>query len=125
MAAPTITTVRERIAWCYANLARADAALEEGADRYRRVHHIIRNKLYHGLVSGKMSMRSLYDDERLKMTAPQACYYCGSRVNLVLHRRPPFEVRYQLPRVGLSGEEVHRVNTPVLIRRGARNKRPA
>ncbi len=89
MPAPEITTVREQIAWCYANLARADAALEEGADRYGRVHHVIRNKLYHGLVSGTMSMRSLYDDERLKMTAPQACYYCGSVDNLAVDHLIP------------------------------------
>ena len=43
---------------------------------------MVRNKLYHGLLSGTMSMRSLYDDERLKMTMPQACYYCGSTVAL-------------------------------------------
>ena len=27
-------------------------------------------------------MRSLYDDERIKMTMPQACYYCGDTANL-------------------------------------------
>ena len=78
MATPAPRTVREQIAWSYANLARAHAALEEGATAYRKGHHIIRNKLYHGLLSGKMAMRSLYDDERLKMTTPQACYYCGA-----------------------------------------------
>ena len=34
-------------------------------------------------------MRSLYDDERLKMTMPQACYYCGSRKNLVVDHLVP------------------------------------
>ena len=57
--------------------SRAHAALEDGVAKYKVVHHIIRNKMYHGLLSGKIAMRSLYDDERLKMTAPQACYYCG------------------------------------------------
>jgi 5-methylcytosine-specific restriction endonuclease McrA len=78
MAIPKPQTVREQIAWSYANLARAHAALEDRAPKYKKIHHIIRNKMYHGLISGKMTMRSLYDDERLKMTAPQACYYCGS-----------------------------------------------
>ncbi len=89
MATPTPRTVRELIAWSYANLARAHAALEDGVPKYDRNHYMIRNKLYHGLISGKMSMRSLYDDERIKMTAPQACYYCGSTVNLAVDHLIP------------------------------------
>lgn len=89
MASPTPKTVREQIAWSYANLARAHAALEHGVTEYQRVHHVIRNRLYHGLLSGKMAMRSLYDDERLKMTAPQACYYCGATSNLTVDHLIP------------------------------------
>ena len=88
---PEINNVKEHIAWSYANLARADAALREGVDRYKPLHHIIRAKLFRGLVSGTMSMRSLYDDERLKMTVPQACYYCGS-----VHR---LSVDHLIPRI--------------------------
>lgn len=36
-----------------------------------------------------MTMRSLCDDERLKMTAPQACFYCGSRVSLAVDHLIP------------------------------------
>ncbi len=79
---PTITTVREHIAWSYANLARADAALKDGANKYRVVHHMIRGKLFKGLKEQTMRISSLYRDERLKMTVPQACYYCGSYKNL-------------------------------------------
>ena len=39
---------------------------------------MVRAKLRRRLVDGTMRMRSLYDDERIKLTAPQACYYCGS-----------------------------------------------
>lgn len=88
MPSPVIVTVRERIAWCYANLGRADAALDAGLDRYGKIHHIIRAKLYHGLVSGTMSMRSLYDDERLKITMPRACY-CGCIANLTVDHLIP------------------------------------
>lgn len=70
--AQTIVTVREQIAWSYANLARADMALQEGAQRYGRTHHMVRAKLNKGLREQTMSMQSLYQDERLKMTAPQA-----------------------------------------------------
>ena len=89
MATPTPKTVREQIAWSYANLARAHAALEEGATAYQKGHHIIRNKLYHGLLSGKLAMRSLYDDERLKMTTPQACSYCGAAEGLTVDHLIP------------------------------------
>ena len=89
MASPTPTTVREQIAWSYANLARAHAALEDGVTKYKVVHHVIRAKLNRGLLSGEMSMRSLYDDERIKMTAPQACYYCGAKGKLVVDHLIP------------------------------------
>ena len=72
------TTIREQIALSYANLVRAHAALERGARKYTRGDHIIRAKLQRRLIDGTMRMRSLYDDERIKMTAPQACYYCGA-----------------------------------------------
>ncbi len=36
-----------------------------------------------------MSMRSLYHDERLKMTMPQACYYCASTDSLAVDHLIP------------------------------------
>lgn len=87
--APTIRTARENIAWSYANLARAHAALKDGATSYRRVDHIIRNRLYRGLASGTLSMRSLLDDERLKMTFPQSCCYCGADQKLTIDHLIP------------------------------------
>jgi HNH endonuclease len=82
MAGPVIETVRQHIAWSYANLARAHAAVEAGAGSYGPVHHMIRSRLYKGLTTGKMQMRSLYDDERVKFVYPQACCYCGSTKSL-------------------------------------------
>lgn len=79
---PAIQTIRDQIYWSYANLARAHAALEDGKTKYNRVHHIIRNKIFYGLKSGKMTIRSIYDDERIKMINPQNCAYCGSKKNL-------------------------------------------
>lgn len=78
MPIPTIDSVGEHIAWSYANLARAHAALEAGAFSYNRVHHMIRAKLFKGLTAGTMEMRTLYDDEKVKLNYPQACCYCGS-----------------------------------------------
>jgi len=74
---PPIRTVREHIAWSYANLGRAHAAVQHQCEAYGAIHHIIRSKLYGGLTTGKITMRSLYDDERVKMTAPRVCCYCG------------------------------------------------
>ena len=65
------TTIREQIACSYANLARAHSALRRGAAKYATVDHMIRAKLQRGLIDGTMRMRSLYDDERIKMTTRQ------------------------------------------------------
>ena len=78
MSGPAINSVRDHIAWSYANLARAHAAVEAGATSYDRTHHMIRSRLFKGLASGKMQMRSLYDDEEVKFQYPQACCYCGT-----------------------------------------------
>lgn len=86
---PQIETVRDQIAWSYANLARAHAALSDGLVEYTTIHHMIRIKLFKGLVSGRMSMRSLYDDERLKMNLPQICVYCGRDDHLSLDHLIP------------------------------------
>lgn len=82
-------TIGEQIYWSYANLARAHAALASGAKKYGRVHYAIRSKVFHGLKSGKMNVRSLYDDERLKMTLPQICVYCGSNKSLSIDHLIP------------------------------------
>ena len=86
---PELKTVRQQIAWAYANLACAHAALADDVREYSPVHYSIRSRCYRDLTSGEMSMRSLYDDERLKMTMPQACYYCGSGKNLVVDHLIP------------------------------------
>lgn len=95
--AQKITTVREHIAWSYANLARADKALKDGVQKYEMIHHMIRAKLNKGLREQTMSMASLYKDERLKMTVPQACYYCGSTSNL--------SVDHLIPRIKGGSDE--------------------
>src|SRR5690625_962782 len=73
-----ITVVREHIAWSYANLAAAHSAVNLGASSYGRVNYMVRAKLFKGLVSGSMSMRTLLDDEKVKYRYPKCCCYCGA-----------------------------------------------
>ena len=82
-------TVGDRLAWAYAELGKAHAAVGEGATKYGRLHFMIRAKLYKGLRTGGMSRRFLLDDERLKMTMPQACAYCGAQSRLSLDHLVP------------------------------------
>lgn len=83
------TTVREQIAASYAMLGRAHAALKDGRTQYTKTDHMIHAKLKKGLVNGTIKMRSLYDDERTKMTEAQACCYCGSTDNLCMDHLIP------------------------------------
>ena len=82
-------TVREQIAASYAMLGRAHAALRDGRTQYTKTDHMIHAKLRKGLVNGTIKMRSLYDDERTKMTEAQACCYCGSTDNLCMDHLIP------------------------------------
>lgn len=89
MPTPPPTTLRLRIYWSYANLAMAHAAVSKGAATYGRSHYMIRAKLYRGLHSRTMNMRSLLDDERLKMNLPRCCAYCGDPGKLSLDHLLP------------------------------------
>lgn len=78
MSTPTISTVREHLAWSYANLACAHSAVESGSQKYTRINFMIRARLYNGLISGSMHIRSIFDDEKQKYKYPESCCYCGS-----------------------------------------------
>lgn len=92
MATPPLLTVFDRIAWTYANLARAHAALAAGRTTYAQADHVVRSRLFGGLRSGRMAIRSLYDDERVKMLSDRECAYCGSTAGLTLD--------HLIPRIG-------------------------
>ena len=81
---PEIKTVKEHIAWSYANLAGAHNAAEVGAKNSGRLQYMIRARLFKGLASGSMSVGSIYDDEKIKYKYPKSCCYCGSieRLNM-------------------------------------------
>ena len=82
-------TVRERIAWSYANLACAHAALSDGRIKHNRVDWMIRAKLFRGLREGTMRMGSLFDDERAQLIEMPVCAYCGVEGSLSIDHLIP------------------------------------
>lgn len=78
----TPVTIGELLYWSYANLAMAHSAVDEKAASYGRLQFMIRSRLYKGLREGRMDIKPLAVDERLKMILPQACCYCGDKNRL-------------------------------------------
>lgn len=72
-------TLGELLFCSYANLGMAHAAVTKGASSYDRVHYMVRSRLQKGLRDGTMNVRSIAEDEKLKLVLPQSCCYCGSR----------------------------------------------
>lgn len=84
MAKQKIDTVREMIYLSYSNLAMAHSALDKKQEKYGVLNFMIRAKLFKGLKTGSMSMRSIFDDEKIKLQTGQICNYCGSTEKLAL-----------------------------------------
>ena len=84
MAKQKIETVRELIYYSYANLAMAHTAVEKKQVKYEMFNFMIRAKLFKGLKDGTMSMRTIFDDEKIKLQTGQLCNYCGSPEKLAL-----------------------------------------
>ena len=77
-------TLKEALYWAYANTAMAHQALTHGSAKYNRTSYMVRSRLYKGLMSGTMNIKSLYDDERERLKAEKKCVYCGSASKLSL-----------------------------------------
>lgn len=75
-------TVQEQIFWSYANLAMAHSAVSDNATKYSRIHYIVRARLYKGLTNGTMSIRSIIDDEKIKINQGGHCAYCHATEGL-------------------------------------------
>jgi hypothetical protein len=84
MSKQKIEVVRELIYWSYANLAMAHMALEKKHEKYEMINYMIRAKLFKGLKDGTMNMRTIFDDEKIKLQTGQICNYCGSSEKLAL-----------------------------------------
>lgn len=84
MAKQKIETVRELIYYSYSNLAMAHTAVDKKQEKYEIFNYMIRAKLFKGLKDGNMNMRSIFDDEKIKIQTGQICNYCGSPDKLAL-----------------------------------------
>ena len=82
-------SLRQLLFWSYANLAMAHAAVSKSEHKYGRVHFMIRARQYAGLCQGRMTIGSLLDEERLKLTLPRACSYCGGSAKLTVDHLMP------------------------------------
>jgi len=82
MAKQNIETVKDKIYWSYANLAMAHTAVEKQQEKYTKINFMIRAKLFKGLNNGTMNIRTIFDDEKIKLETGQICNYCGSNSNL-------------------------------------------
>ena len=56
---------------------------------YQQVDYIVRNKIYYGLLRGKLNLGSLFKDEREKIFSASICSYCGETNNLSLDHLIP------------------------------------
>ena len=79
-----IKTLRELIYYSYANLAMAHTAVDKKQEQYAAFNFMIRAKLFKGLKEGTMNMRTIFDDEKIKIQTGQICNYCGSAEKLAL-----------------------------------------
>lgn len=77
-------TVKETIFYSYANLAMAHSAVTQNKEKYDRTNYMIRAKLFKGLMNGTMNLRTIFDDEKVKLQSGQMCNYCGATENLAL-----------------------------------------
>ncbi len=77
-------TVKEHLFWAYANLAMAHTAVTRQQTKYDRFNFMIRAKLYKGLLSGTMNIRTLFDDEKIKLSLGSKCNYCNAVEQLAL-----------------------------------------
>ena len=80
----TKLNLKEHLFYAYANLAMAHAAVENNQTRFDKFNYAIRAKLYKGLLTGKMNIRTLFDDEKIKLSIGAKCNYCNSTEKLAL-----------------------------------------
>lgn len=77
-----IANLKELIFWSYANLAMAHFAVSRQDRVYSRLSYIIRSRLFAGLMSGKMKLGPMLDEEQVKIKYSDVCAYCGDNADI-------------------------------------------
>lgn len=77
-------TLKEHLYYAYANLAMAHMAIDNKQTTFDKNNYSIRAKLYKGLLNGEMNIRTLFDDEKIKLSIGTKCNYCHSTKQLAL-----------------------------------------
>ncbi len=62
----------------------AHTAVEKEQATYKMFNYMIRAKLYKGLSTCSMNIRTLFDDEKIKLSIGTKCNYCNSTDKLAL-----------------------------------------
>ncbi len=84
MAKKDLNTVKNLLFWSYANLAMAHTAVDKKQEKYAPFNYMIRAKLFKGLMDGSMNVRTIFDDEKIKLSSGNKCSYCGAIDHLAL-----------------------------------------
>jgi len=72
-----LNTVKNLLFWSYANLAMAHTAVDKKQEKYAPFNYMIRAKLFKGLMDDSMNVRTIFDDEKIKLSSGNKCSYCG------------------------------------------------
>jgi len=79
-----LNIVKNLLFWSYANLAMAHTAVDRKQEKYVPFNYMIRAKLFKGLMDGSMNIRTIFDDEKIKLLSGNKCSYCGATDDLAL-----------------------------------------
>ena len=84
MAKRELGIVKDLLFWSYANLAMAHTAVDKKQEKYTPFNYMIRARLFKGLMDGSMNIRTIFDDEKIKLLSGNKCSYCGVTDDLAL-----------------------------------------
>ncbi|MCG2774821.1 MAG: HNH endonuclease [Desulfobacterales bacterium] len=84
MAKRELDIVKDLLFWSYANLAMAHTAVDKKQEKYTPFNYMIRARLFKGLMDGSMNIRTIFDDEKIKLLSGNKCSYCGVTDDLAL-----------------------------------------
>lgn len=87
-----LSIVKELLFWSYANLAMAHTAVDRKQEKYATFNYMIRARLFKGLTEDSMNIRTIFDDEKIKLLSGNKCSYCGATENLALDHIFPKEL---------------------------------